>query len=114
MRALLPICLALLAGACRAPSSQRVYTLQGQVLAVSTNHDAATIKHEEIKGLMPAMTMPYKVKEAKLLDHIAPGDLVNATLVVVSNDAYLTKVNKTGSAPLEQPPAATEAASSGF
>jgi len=84
------------------------------VLAVAPNHDGATIKHEEIKGLMPAMTMPYKVKEAKLLDHVVPGDLVNATLVVVSNDAYLTEVNKIGSAPLEQPPAATQAASSGF
>ena len=113
-RTLLFACLALLAGACSAPSSQRVYTLQGQVLAVSPNHDAATIKHEEIKGLMPAMTMPYKVREAKLLDRIAPGDLINATLVVVSNDAYLTEVNKTGSAPLEQPPAPTQAASSGF
>ena len=31
---------------------------------------------------MPAMTMPYKVKDAKQLDGIAPGDLINATLVV--------------------------------
>jgi protein SCO1/2 len=114
MRALFSICFALLVCACSTRSDQRVYTLHGQVLAVAPNHDAATIKHDEIKGLMPAMTMPYKVKEAKLLDHIVPGDLVNATLVVVSNDAYLTEVNKTGSAPLEQPPAATQAASSGF
>ena len=114
MRALFSICFALLVCACSTRSDQRVYTLQGQVLAVAPNHDGATIKHEEIKGLMPAMTMPYKVKEAKLLDHIAPGDLINATLVVVSNDAYLTMVDKTGSAPLEQPPAATQAASSGF
>lgn len=114
MRSLFPICFALLACACGTPSDQRVYTLQGQVLSVAPNHDEATIKHDEIKGLMPAMTMPYKVKEAKLLDDIAPGDLINATLVVVSNDAYLTTVNKTGSAPLERPPAATQAASSGF
>ena len=52
------------------------------------------------------MTMPYKVKDAKLLDGIAPGDLINATLVVVdSNDAYLTDVKKVGAAPLEKPPA---------
>jgi len=114
MRTLFLICFAFLVCACSTRSDQRVYTLQGQVLAVAPNHDGATIKHDEIKGLMPAMTMPYKVKEAKLLDHIAPGDLVNATLVVVSNDAYLTEVNKIGSAPLEQQPAATQAASSGF
>jgi len=114
MRALFCICFALLVCACSTRSDQRVYTLHGQVLAVAPSHDGATIKHDEIKGLMPAMTMPYKVKEAKLLDNIAPGDLIDATLVVVSNDAYLTMVNKTGSAPLEQPPAVAQAASSGF
>ena len=97
---------------------RRTYTLQGQVLAVAANRLEATIKHEEIKGFMPAMTMPYKVKDAKALDGIAPGDLINATLVVVSNDAYLTAVKKVGQAPLEKPPATasadTPSASSGF
>jgi protein SCO1/2 len=31
-----------------------------------------------------------------------PGDLVNATLVVEPNDAYLTRVTKVGSAPIER------------
>jgi len=110
--------LALLAAGCAKPSDERTYTLQGQVLAVAANRLEATIKGEEIKGLMPAMTMPYKVKEAKLLDGIVPGDLITATLVVVSNDAYLTAVKKVGQAPLEQPPATartdTPPASSGF
>ena len=45
-----------------------------------------------------------------------PGDLINATLVVVSNDAYLKDVKKVGNAPLEKPPAdaAMPPASSGF
>ena len=99
------VCLAVLVAACRKPSDERQYTLQGQVLSVTPAHVEATIKHEEIKGLMPAMTMPYKVKDAKLLDGIAPGDLITATLTVVANDAYLTAVRKVGQAPLEQPPA---------
>src|SRR2546427_3181165 len=107
-------CPALLLASCSTPSNQRVYALQGQVLSVAPNHGEATIKHEDIKGFMPAMTMPYKVKEATLLDNIAPGDLINATLVVVSNDAYLTEVKRVGSAPLEKPSVAAPAASSGF
>jgi protein SCO1 len=110
--------LALLAAGCAKPTDERTYTLQGQVLAVAANRLEATIKHEEIKGLMPAMTMPYKVKEAKLLDGIVPGDLITATLVVASNDAYLTAVKKVGEAPLEKPPAIastdTPSASSGL
>jgi len=74
----------LLLSSCSTQPGERAYTLQGQVLAVAPNRGEATIKHEDITGLMPAMTMPYKVKEAKLLDNITPGDLINATLVVVS------------------------------
>ena len=99
------LCLAFLASSCSKPSDERAYTLQGQVLSIADNRLEATIKHEEIKGLMPAMTMPYKVKEAKLLDGIAPGDLITATLVVTENDAFLTTVKKVGQAPLEKTPA---------
>src|SRR6267378_1280958 len=104
----------LLLSSCSTQPGERAYTLQGQVLAVAPNRGEATIKHEDITGLMPAMTMPYKVKEAKLLDNITPGDLINARLVVVSNDAYLTEVKKVGSAPLEKLPVAVPGASSGF
>jgi protein SCO1/2 len=103
--AILALCLSLVAGGCRSSSPDRTYALQGQVLSVASDHQQAVIKHDAIKGLMPGMTMPYKVREPGLLDNIAPGDLIEATLVVASNDAYLTTVKKTGQAPLEKPPA---------
>lgn len=95
---------------------ERSFTLQGQVLNVEPARKTVTIKHEEIKGFMPAMTMPYEVQDAKMLDGIGPGDLVNATLVVFSNGAHLSTLKKVGSAPLEKPPADTTlpTASSGF
>ena len=96
--------LALLAGACggSAPEGGREYALQGQVLSVSADHKEANIKHEEITGFMAAMTMPYHVKDAKEFEPLAPGDLINATLVVVANDAYLKSVRKVGTAPIER------------
>ncbi len=113
VRTFFPILLALIATACSKPAAERQYTLQGQVLTVAPNRLEATIKHEDIKGLMPAMTMAYKVKEARLFDGIAPGDLITATLVVSLNDAYLTQVRKVGEAPLENPAAESPSASSG-
>jgi protein SCO1 len=74
----------------------------------------ANIKHEEIKGFMAAMTMPYKVRDAKEFADLKPGDLINSTLVVVSNDAYLKNVKKVGEAPLAAPAAAPPSATSGF
>ena len=111
------LCLAVVAAACGRPSDHRNYTLQGQVLSLEIPRRQLTIKHEEIKGLMPAMTMPYTVKDEKLLVGLAQVDVINATLVIASNEAYLTTIRKVGEAPLEKPPAETTVApraSSGF
>jgi protein SCO1 len=118
MRAPLALVLsvALAAASCGRASDEREYTLQGQVQSLDTIHNLVTVKHEEIKGLMPAMTMPYGVQNEQALKGLAAGDLINATLVVHSNGAYLTRIQKVGQAPLERPPADTPApsASSGF
>jgi protein SCO1/2 len=103
-----------LAPACsRKATDAHEYTLQGQVLSVTPDHKEATIKHEEIKGFMPGMTMPYKVRDASEYEKVVPGDLINGTLVVESNDAYLKDVKTVGQAPLENAPE-TPAASAGF
>jgi protein SCO1/2 len=101
--------------ACGSKSGERTYPVQGQVIALTPERVEATLKHGEIKGLMPAMTMPYKFKEKAELAAVKPGDVIDATLVIVENDAYLTKVKRIGEAPLDMPPAeAAAVASSGF
>src|SRR5205823_10491714 len=54
------------------------------------------------------------VREPTQLDGIGPGDLVEARLIIVSNDAYLTELRKVGQAPLEKPPVDAPAAAAGF
>jgi protein SCO1/2 len=101
---------ALLAGACgRSAPKPRVYEVKGQILSIKPERNEVVIKHEDIKGFMPAMTMPYKVKDASLLSGKDAGDLVNATLVVEEVDAYLTTLERTGHAALAAAPPATEA-----
>ncbi len=78
----------------------RTYELQGQVLAVRPETNEILVKHEDIKGFMPAMTMPYKVKDVALLNDRAPGDLITATLHVDPELAWLSAITKTGSAPI--------------
>jgi protein SCO1/2 len=103
--AIVSTALCMLCIACGSKSAERNYAVSGQVIAVTPDRREATVKHGEIKGLMPAMTMPYKFKEKAELDAVKPGDLISATLVIVENDAYLTKVARVGEAPLEPPPA---------
>ncbi len=112
----LSLCLTLASAACSKAPDQRSFTLQGQVQSLDAPRKTVVVKHEEIKNFMPAMTMPYEVEEAKLLDGLAPGDLINAKLIVFSNGAHLAEIRKVGTAPLEKPPAEAPnpAASSGF
>ena len=115
-RATLWVGLVALGISCGRSSDQRQYALHGQVLSIAANRQQATIKHDEIKGFMAAMSMPYTVHDPKELEGLAPGDLIDAKLILLSNDAYLTGVTRVGQAPLEQPLAerAAPAASSGF
>jgi protein SCO1 len=116
VRLALVLCAAVAAASCWRSSDERKYTLQGQVQSLDPAHKLVTVKHEEVKGFMPAMTMPYEVQSADALNGLTAGDLVNATLVVYSNGAYLTGIRKVGQAPLEKTPAEAQApsASSGF
>jgi len=99
------VCSWVLAAAACAPSQPKnSYTLQGQILAIDAPRKTLNVKHGDIKGLMPAMTMPYTVRDASLLKDLQAGDLIDATLVVESNDAYLATIKKTGSAPLDPTP----------
>jgi protein SCO1/2 len=109
-------CVWLAASACSAPSDTRTFTLEGQVQSIDAPRKLLIVKHEEIKGFMPAMTMPYEVEDASVLPTLAPGDLITSTLVVFSNGAHLRKITKVGTAPLEKPPADAPmpTASSGF
>ena len=89
------------AGCSREPEARR-YELHGQVLAVKADTNEILVKHEDIPGFMPAMTMPYIVKEAALLKGRAPGDLITATLMVAPASAWLSAITKTGAAPLPE------------
>ena len=81
-------------------SHERRYLLEGQVLAVDTTKNELTVRHSDIKGFMPGMTMPFKVADKKVLAERKPGDLIRATLVVADSSGRLEDVVRTGEAPL--------------
>ena len=100
--------------ACRGPEARR-FDIRGEVLSTDATRGEVMLKHEDIKGYMSGMTMPFKVKDAEMLARFAAGDLVTGTLVVAGNDAWienLTKVGRVeGSAAAQPAPPAPDAAS---
>jgi protein SCO1 len=100
------LAMALVLAVAPACSRGREYELRGQILAVDRARREITVKHEDIKGFMPGMTMQFKVRDASLLEGRGAGDLIRATLVVEDSDGYLKAIERTGHAPLaERPPA---------
>jgi protein SCO1/2 len=65
----------------RNPNEKR-YDLKGKVVEVNKLEHTATIAHEDIKGYMPAMTMPFKIRDDRDLEMLKAGDQVTGTLVV--------------------------------
>src|SRR5438067_7344394 len=81
---LLLSCITVLVAGCRRhPSSnEKRYAIKGKVIAVDKSDRTATISHEDIVGYMPAMTMPFKIKNDADLEMMKPGDQITGTLVV--------------------------------
>ena len=86
---------------CRKPSppSPRTFQLKGQIVMIDPARQELVVKHEDIAGFMPAMTMPYTVRDANLMKGRAKGELITATLVVEDMAAYLSAITHEGTAP---------------
>jgi protein SCO1/2 len=92
---------------CRTPPpAARTYELKGQILVIDQARQELTVSHAVIPGFMPAMTMPYKVRDRKLLEGRTPGELIAATLVVEGPEGYLQSIRHEGIAALPERPAA--------
>lgn len=91
----------------RASGDAQRYELQGTVVSLDRRGETLTIAHHEIPGYMEAMTMPFKTKDAWVLDEAHPGDRIQATLVVDGLRSWLEEVRLMQDAP---DPAATHSA----
>lgn len=89
-RALYLLALALLLASCSTSKSVAVerYDLKGKVLAVDRSKGEVKVEHEDVKGYMPGMTMDFPLRDADALNTVAPGDGIQATLVVAEDGSY--------------------------
>jgi protein SCO1/2 len=106
---IVPLLVLLMAAGCTPRPEARQYELQGQILGIDPQRNEVLIKHVDIKGFMPGMTMPFKVKDAALLSDKKAGDLVTATLVVGRIESHLSTLTRTGHAALETAPVVSDA-----
>jgi Cu/Ag efflux protein CusF len=80
-----------LAAGCGA-KEEKHYPIKAEVIAVELPRGVIIVKHGEIPGLMPAMTMNYVIGLPKEAEGLAPGDKISADLVVSENKGRLEKI----------------------
>src|SRR5687767_12326363 len=56
--------------------AEKVYDVKGKVVSIDAEKNRLRMDHEEIPGLMQAMTMNFDVADASILNEVKPGDLV--------------------------------------
>src|SRR5882672_3331938 len=82
-------------GCHRRLATEKRYELKGKVVVVEKDKRLVTISHEDIKGYMPGMVMPFAVKEDWALEMLAPGNEIHATLVVDGSTSWLENIVST-------------------
>lgn len=75
-----------------ASANARRYPLTGVVRAVKKDDRTLSVAHDEIEGLMDAMTMDFVVADAWVLDAAGPGDRITAMLVLDGARSWLDGV----------------------
>lgn len=90
--AALLICAGLISCKRHNTGNEKRFELKGTVVAVEPNKHLVTISHEDVKDYMPAMTMPFSLRDEYYLQTLAAGDQINATLVVDGSQSWLENV----------------------
>src|SRR5215471_8178730 len=77
-------------------TNRQVFQVKGVVLEVSPREKSVRIRHEEVPGYMPAMTMPFDVKNTNELAGLVPGDAVSFRMIVTETEGWIDQIRKTG------------------
>lgn len=86
------ICTYFAAAGCQRSAPEKHYPIQAEVVSAEPQRQMITVKHGDISGLMPAMTMSYMVAEPKQIESLKPGDKIIADLVVSDSKGRLEKI----------------------
>ena len=109
-------CIALVLTACeRSPQTtdrvgERSYEARGIIRGMAPDRRTVEVEHENIRGFMPSMTMPFSVRDSKEMSGIGMGDAIAFRLSVSDNDSSIDRIRKIDVAEVRLPtPSATPA-----
>ena len=95
MKAILVAVTVLLLAACTKPAPPEPveeHAMHGVVLKLDSEAHTITVKHDEIKGFMGAMTMEYSIHDKEQFARIKPGGWIDATVVSKGREFSLENI----------------------
>lgn len=76
----------------------QTFSAKGVVEKIKSDERIITIQHEAISNFMPAMTMPFKVKDKNEMVALQPGDEISFQLHVGQTESWVSRIAKIGTA----------------
>jgi len=73
----------------------RRYPIAGQITSIDQQKKQIILSHGEIPGYMPAMVMPFSVKDGSQLTGLGRGDEITAILAVGARESWLESIKVT-------------------
>jgi protein SCO1/2 len=86
------------------PSKTRTFETRGVVREIAADQTKAVIRHEEIPGYMPKMTMELIVRRPVELRGISVGDEITFRLHATEETHWIDTIRRVGRGPQESPP----------
>ena len=75
---------------------RQVFQVRGVVQELRLGEKEVVIKHEEIPNYMPAMTMPFEVRNTNELAGLSANDQVSFRMIVTKEEGWIEDVKKIG------------------
>lgn len=91
---------------CTGCGEARTYEVRGRVAGFGDDPTTLIVEHEEIPGLMPAMTMPFTVRDSTAANSFRKGDAVAFRLHVAADRSWIDRVRRLPGDALPEHPAA--------
>jgi Cu/Ag efflux protein CusF len=76
------------------PEPGQSWTLKGIIRGVLTQESIVVVTHEPVPGVMSAMTMGFRVGDARLMRGLEAGDRVEFTVVATGTDLVVVALGK--------------------
>jgi protein SCO1/2 len=75
-------------------STEKSYEVRGRVAGFGDDHRTVIVEHGEIRGLMPAMTMPFTARDSSAIASLRMGDAVSFNLFLRGDSSWIADIEK--------------------